>query len=244
MSIEQIREFYITGKPIKTDFGDVRFLSYDEYLENIQYLNVMSFNTLHIYYQYRKMFADEAIDEELEKSLEVLKHERLIDIVLSREDIRDAYEKIFELVLDKDIIPQIFEDENLFKLYRELVLDMQIIAESEVNPNPEIQEYIDASKEIKQQESEKQSFGDILSSIVVGAGLTYKEVLEMTVFQVYSTFHRISRMKAYDTSTLFATVPSDKKTEIESWAKHVNLFENEKAGMKMTEFNKKYGKLF
>src|SRR5690606_7116237 len=102
--------------------------------------------------------------------------------------------------------------------------------------------YIEKSQRQKQKDGEKQTFSDIISSVVVGSPHSYEEVANMTVLQLYSTFYRISQFQNYKTSTLFATVAE--KVQIESWNKHIDLFEKTSSGISASEFNKTYGGMF
>lgn len=242
------KDYYIFGLPVKTEFGEARFLTYLEYLQNLAELSSMSQNVLHIYYQYKNHYDSMKIDDEtkqqIEESLEVLKKESLYNIVTGKEDLEDDYRKIFKLVIENDeVINMIFSNEELFMSFRKLVLDMNMMTESLVSPNPEIQKGIERSRRVKQAANkDKQSFSDIVSSIVVGAGILPQHVAHMTVLQVYSTYYRISRFQNYTTSTLFATVAE--KVEIESWSAHIDLWEKEKDGMDKSEFDKKFGNIF
>lgn len=235
------KEFYIFGIPVKTDLCEIRFLKYHEYIQNLSELSMMSLNVLHIFYQYKKMNVTK--DKEFDEQLEELKKESLYNIVLSQPSFLQAYFKVFSLVIDNDdAIEQIFDSEELFMRYRQLVMDMNMLSESEVSPNPKIQSYIDKSQMVKQRDSEKQTFSDIVSSVVVGSSIPFDKVLEMTVLQLYSVYYRIGAMKAYDSNTLFATV-SD-KVKIESWGKNIDLFTKQKSGMSVKEFNSTIGAIF
>lgn len=241
------RDFYIFGKPIETKFGKVRFLTYTEYIENLGALSAMSLNSLHYFYQHKNHFDQYKLNldeqKEVEELLNNIKKDKLYNLVYSKKLNIESYIKVYSLVLeDKENVNEIFKNEDDFLHFRQLVLDMQMIQEEEVSENPEIQEYIDASKEQKSIGAEKQTYSDIVSSIVVGAGIPYKEIGEMTVLQVYSTYYRIAQFRSYDTTTLFSTVSNE--VSIEAWNKSIDLFKTEKSGMKMSEFKKKYGNLF
>lgn len=245
--MEYDKDFFIFGEPIDTELGLVRFLTYREYIRNLAELSLMSMNTLHIYYYYRKQYekAFQLDNPEVIEFLKNIKEVKLIEIVLSDRMMLDNYIKIFKLVIDNcndETLNKIFSNEETFMKIRSLILDMQMLNESEVSPNEEIQSFIDASREVKQQDSEKQTYSDILSTIVVGSGVDYDTIMKWNVLRVYSTYYRISAFKNSDLTALFATV-SD-KVKFETWQKHIDLFEKEKSGMKMSEFNKKYGGLF
>lgn len=229
------REFYVTGDPIDTELGKMRFLSYTEYLKNIQSILIINMNVLHIYHHYRKVF--EKSDEETLELVEKLKEESLFNIVRSREDILREYIRIYTLVLNEESAYEIVGDEELFDFYRALFMDMNLQKESEVSPNPEIQKGIDRSRKIKS-EASKTSSTDIITSIVAGTSIPFKDVCEMTVFQVNALFQRYGVMKRYDAEVLFSTVSSE--VEITSWSQNIDLFENEStSAIRRSDFDRK-----
>lgn len=235
------KETFIVGKPVKTDFCEVRFLKYHEYIEHMPELSNMTFNVLHLYYQYKKM--NIVNDKEFDDALEELKKNSLYNIVLNTPWLKDAYIKVFKLVIEEDdVLQAIMDNEEIFMEYRQLVLDMQMLNESEVSSNPEIQEFIDAGREVAQQNSESPTYSDILSSIVVGTGIDYDIILNWTVLRVNATYYRLAAFKNSDVTALYSTVTD--KIKYESWQKKINLWHTEKSGIKMSEFNKSYGSLF
>lgn len=235
------REKYIFGISVVTDICTVRFLKYHEYVEFLPELSTMSMNILHIYYQYKNSV--DKNDERINDVLEDLKKDTLYNVVVNNEMFADAYLRVFKLVIDKEeAIEKIFDDEKLFMQYRKLILDMQILSEEEVSPNLEIQKAIERSRRVKQKDAEKQSYGDIISSIVAGTSNSFDDVVGMTVYQVYSVFYRMSAIFNYQTSSLFATVAE--KVKIEAWNKHIDLFKTESDTIEQGEFNKKFGSMF
>lgn len=241
------RELFILGEPIETQFGQVRFLTYVEYLKHLADLTLISYNILHIYNQYKAESINLNPEERKEflNSLEEFKKISIHEYVVNDDHLKKTYTELFKLVLDEenhDRIPQIIGEEDMFMGMRQLVMDMNFITEDPVSDNPEIQEYYDERKKQKQRESGKQSVSDIVTSIVAGSANSFDDVRKWTVIQLYSIYYRIAAFKGFDTSTLFATVSNDVK--IESWSKNIDLFEKEELGIKYDEFNKKYGGLF
>ena len=239
------KDLYIFGEPIKTLVGEVRFLTYKEYLVNIASLNLITQNVLHLYYQYKKQ-----IDEKDEKALELLeslKQLTLFELIQSEPSLYEIYQKIFTLLIspkpDIDNPAEIIlSDENLFMQYRQLIMEMNLLSEEMVSPNPEIQRGLEMSRNYKQQASGQTSFTDIVSSIVAGTTNSFKDVCEMTVYQVYATYYRMGAIFDYQTSTLFATV--SEKVKIESWSKHLNLYERDSHVIEKDDFDKKFGSMF
>lgn len=242
------KELFIFGEPVETEVGLIRFLTYKEYLMNMGALNLISMNVLHIYYEYKKMI-DENNKEALDL-LEELRGDSLFNIVRANKIFYGAYIKIFSLVLDENdeetiekSMETLFDHEELFMEIRELIMTMNFLSEDEVSPNPEIQMGIEMGRKAKSSDKDRQTPTDIITSIVAGTPNSFKDVNEMTVLQVYSTFYRLGAFKSYDTSTLFATVSTEAK--IESWAKSIDLFNREdSSSIKRSEFDKNTQSLF
>lgn len=235
--MKDIKDFYILGLPIDTDIGQCEFIKVKEYPDYFADLQIMSLNKLHIIYKYRELNKNHELDE-LINELEKL---TLFEIVTGIPEIQMAYYRVFLKVFGNEEVLYKINNKN-FDYYRKLVMDMNCIKEEIINPNPEIQRFIEKSKRVKQQESDSLTFADIVSSVVGFNGLSYKDINEMTVYQLYMTFHRIAQIKGYDTSTLFATV-STEKIKIESWCKHINLFEEEKYAIEYNKFKQTTGSI-
>lgn len=171
------------------------------------------------------------------------------NIELAREDAKrdnkefteptvDEYEKI---LLMKSL-EKIITDETLFMEMRQAVMDMQMLVENFVNPNPEIQAGIDAKRELDAEDGDSITPLDIVSSIVAGTSNSYEEVCNMTVIQVNATFQRLGMFKNYDTSVVFASAGADIK--IDSWSKSLELYGKETHGIKKKDFDSKFGGFF
>lgn len=235
------KEFYIFGIPVETSLGTVRFMKYHEYVQYLPELSLMSLNIIHIYYQYKE--ANKTKDAEIDKALESLKEESLFNFMDSQDNFKEAYYKIFKLVIGDDtVVKAILEDEELFMEYRKLVMDMQILTETETSPNEEIMKAMERSRRVKQAKAEKQSYSDIISSVVAGTSNSFDDVLNMTVLQAHVIYYRLGAMISYQTSTLFATVAE--KVQIESWNKHIDLWATESDTINHAEFSKKFGGMF
>jgi len=163
-----------------------------------------------------------------------------IYLVLYFPDLKEVYGELLFKVFDSNSNFQLLNSNN-FDYYRKLIMDMNCVKEEKINPNPEIQKWIEKSKKFKES-GEKLEFSDIVSSVVGYNGLSYNDINEMTIYQLYMTFQRIGQIKGYDTSTLFATVAE--KVDVQSWCKHIDLFEEEAHGISRENFDKKIGSIF
>lgn len=250
------KDEFIFGLPIETEFGKVRFLTYLEYLRNLEALSYMNQNVLHIYYQYKsyydKVFMPQEEKDLILNSLEELKTKKLFELVVDNDNYRESYEIIFKLAFSENnfteenykvLFEHLFSDEESFMRIRKLVLEMQVMTEIEVSPNPEIQKGIERSRRVKQaNQKQGTTYSDIVSSIVVGTGIHPKEIADMSVLLVYSIYYRIGQFQNYNTSTLFATVAE--KVQIDSWNKHIDLFEEESNVIDKKDFENKFGSMF
>lgn len=239
MSEELRRSTLIFGKPVKTSVTSVRYLTCEEYLLNMEEVNILSLNVLHVYYKYRTMVKDK--NPEMLDELESLKEMTLHEIVLSTDDFKDTYIKVFGMVMDEPSVYKVMIDEALFMEHRQIIMTMNLIKEEEVSINPEIQEGIEISRMVSRQKAEGQSFEDIVTAIVATTSNSFEDVCNMTVYQLYSLYARIGAIFNYSTSTLFATVSGD--VDIEHWSKHIDLLEKEesKSSIKRSEFDRKLG---
>lgn len=233
--MQDIKEFYILGLPIETPIGNCSFVKVKEYPELFTQLNVISITKDQIIQSYGNTDVDKQV-------VELLKTMSLYEIILTSEELRDVYVKLFaKLFDDEKAFFQITNDS--FEYYRRLILDMNCIKEEKINPNPEIQKWIEKSKKFKQQQSGGLSFADIITSVAMFSGMTFEQVNELTLYQLYGSFQRIAFFKNYDTATLFSTV-SVEKIDIESWCKHIDMFTEEQHGISKEQFLQFSGQLF
>ena len=235
--MEDNKEFYILGLPINTSIGECQFLKVKDYPDYYMHLQYASMTKDHILLTYRK--ANKSGD--LNSALEAMENMTHLELVVGLEEFNKIYAELFiKLFGDPDVLSKL-TNEN-FPVIRKMILDMNCVKEEKVNPNPEIQAAIERSIRVKNQSGENLGFQDIISSIVGFNGLTYSDMNDMTIYQLYMTFQRISTIKGYDTSTLFATVSP--KADITSWCKPIDLLAEETHGMTREEFDKKSDSIF
>lgn len=267
VNIDYNRDMFIFGKPIFIQgIGYMRFLKYEEYLENFGDLNTMKMNVLHIYHQFRKMLENE--DKSVLDDLEDIKKESLFDIVLSQNPLINAYIKILSLTLDEndknqswdknlieteakddEVTPPmtraltlILSDAELFMSVRQLVLDMQMMAEDAVSPNPIVQKRLVEKREMEAVQGNKTTPTDIATSIVAGTSISFSQIVKMTVIQVNAIFYRLGAFKNYDANILFMSAGADIKNA-GSWSQNIDLFKEEEQGVKGKEFERKFGSM-
>ncbi|MED3562250.1 hypothetical protein [Bacillus xiapuensis] len=231
------KDFYILGLPIKTNIGQCYFLKVKEYPDYFADLQIIAMTKEQIIYKYGELNKNGSLDEFINE----LKKLTLFEIALGIPELRESYCKLFDKAFNKkEVLFNIKVEE--FTYYRSLIMAMNCLKEETINPNPEIQRAIERSRRVKQQDGENTSFADIVTSIVGYNGLSYNDINEFTIYQMYMTYYRIAQIKSYDTSTLFATVAE--KVQIDSWSKHIDLFEEEKHYVTKEDFKEKSNSLF
>lgn len=240
--MEYNRDLFIFGEPVETSLGTVRFLTYKEFLLNQSQLSLIGLNILHIYYYFVNQIPKHEKDK-LEQ-LKPIKEIPLWQYVKEDSQFENVYRMVFGLLIDFTegfSVDDIMNDQEIFMSTRKLIMDMNVITEEEVSPNEEIQKAIERSRRVKQTDSEKQSFVDIITCIVAQTPNDFEKVNKMNVMQVYALYARLNAIHNYKTSTLFATVAE--KVTIELWNKHINLFESKSDTLTKTEFDKGFGGL-
>lgn len=232
-------EFYILGEPIDTEIGRIKFIKIKDYPQYFMDLKTIGMTKLEIIHRYSELNKDGRLDEWIGE----IKRLSLFELSTSLPELRQAYFNIFLKVLDSEEKIGLIDEDN-FEDYRKLIMKMNFVKEENINPNPEIQRAIERSKRLKAKNQEKLTFADMCSSIVVNSGKSYDDIGNWTIYQFYMTFYRIGQFKNFDTTSLFATVPTEKPVDIESWSKHIDLYEEENHFISESQFKKNTGSVF
>jgi hypothetical protein len=236
-----IKEFYILGLPINTEIGECNFLKVKEYPDYVVDLQTISLTKSHIINKYNEI-NNLKRDLEFEKLIKEMEKVSLYTMATWIPELKDSYINIFSKAFrDEEVLLEI--NEKNFDYYRKLIMEMNWMKEEKINPNPEIQRAIERSKRVKSLDGDRLEFADIVSSVVGYNGLSYKDINEFTIYQLYMTFYRIAQIKNYDTSTLFATVSTD-KVKIEGWSKHINFYQEDNHAITKEELDEKSNSLF
>jgi len=233
--MHDIKEFYILGLPIETEIGQCNFIKVKDYPDIsvlMSHILITKQHIINIYSEY----------PDKKSELEYIKSNSLFKIIKGSIDVLPVYEYIFDFLFkDTNVFYKVTEE--TFDYYRYLILNMNGIKEEIINPNPEIQKWIEKSKRYKASLQEPIYFEDMVSSVVGYNGLSYNDINEMTLYQLTVTFQRIAKIKNYDTNTLFSTV-STEKINVEQWFGHIDLFKEENHGVLKEDFDKKSNNLF
>jgi hypothetical protein len=159
---------------------------------------------------------------------------------LTQEEIIKKLEDTFSIVTRKEVIfvsdekhkieGFIIDGKNIitvqnYEQVREIIMKQNLMFEQKVYKNKLVQEWANKVLESRAKNSAKISIEDIITTVSVYKGKSYDELMNYTIYQLYADFYRIRKMKQYDTSTLFATV-STEKFSIEDFAEEINMFKS------------------
>jgi hypothetical protein len=165
---------------------------------------------------------------------------------LTEEQLITSFEELFSLVLKKEVKLKDSEDIfwfeildnnkhkntinnrinfNNYDILRSIIMKQNLIFEPKVYKNKIVQEWANKVLEARAKSSEKITMEDFITTVKNFNGLTYDQIMEQTIYQIYADFYRISKIKKFDQSNLFATV-STEAISIEHFAQNINMFES------------------
>jgi len=145
----------------------------------------------------------------------------LFSLVTHKEVKFISEEKYEGFLVDKS---KFISSHNYDKL-REVIMKQNLMFEQKVFKNKLVQDWANKVIEAKSKNSTKISMEDIITTVSVYKGISYEQILEYTIYQIYADFYRIRKIKQYDTDTLFATVSSEKMSIVD-FAEDINIFKS------------------
>jgi hypothetical protein len=209
--MEDIRELYITGKPIDTEIGQLYFIKvneYDEFVKYMPYLDLEKFEVIN---------AIKTKDSRLAKHLSNIS---FVDIIKVYYDIFELYEMfkgLFKLCFKEDVFDKVMDDVQ-FEYYRSLIRKINCINHEKKNPNPEIERF----NQYKREYDKKKSNGGLtFEAVYTSVGLFRQDVDDLTLYKLYAYFNRIAQMKNNEAMTLYNSVTGS--VNVEAWYKHIDL---------------------
>ena len=242
-----IRDLYIQGDYIDTPLGKCYFIKVEEYPDMIYYRKFFEIQKDKIVLEAKEDNPDYA---------DILNEMELVQIIKHDTKFRDMFNDFFmfffkdgytevkdkkgNVVKDKngnpikkpnDFMSQIKSDDELESVL-DLFKEMNCIRIEKENPNPEIEKFNKLRRKMQEMKGEGITYEAMYTSVWLEVN---KEPNDLTLYQFYKLFDRISQFKQYDTSTLMATVSKDAK--IEPWYKEVKYEEPEQQEISEEKLN-------
>lgn len=213
-TMENIPEFYILGLPIETEIGILHPVTVGQYPKFVQYIQVLSLQD----WQFKQMMKFDE-DDELSNNIKDIHFFYIIDTFKdiggkdnnTIYDIYMHYKSLFEFCFKDDVFGLIDNGED-FDYYRNLILSMNGIEPDIPNPNPEIERYNQLKELLESQKGDSITFNAMYTSVLAFTGQSPNN---MTLYQFYKVFDRISHFKNFDITSMYGMVSNE--VELNPW---------------------------
>lgn len=246
--INNIREFYILERPIKTDIGNLHHTKVINYPELMEFAGVLMFDKVDLRTWIVKMkrqitqqlkISSDLIEREylhryfksLEETMKLANELELFDFIkfysedcFSQTPFYSLYlenKRMFEFFFKDDVFDNIKTSKE-YEYYLELIRDVNCIDYEKANPNPNIERRNIVRRLMKKSDGEAIDFESMVTSIEVETGL---DAFNMSVYRFNKIFERIGQFKEYEMTKLYRLFSSEVK--ISSWAKIIEKTERE-----------------
>lgn len=234
--MQNIKDFYILGQPLETKLGKIRFLKVEEYpliSKYTSYLNLEKCDVLLFLREFEDKFPPNTL-----KSFEDLSFVELIHALEDVIELGKMIREFFILLFGSNVFDLILTDDE-YDEYRELIMKMNCINYEKKSSNPEIEYYNRLKRMYKSKKGgDDLTFESIYTSVWFALG---HEPKELTIYQLYSMFHRVAQFETHHTTVLYSTVAE--KVKIEPWYKHISI-SDDKEQVTFEEFSKNANDLF
>jgi hypothetical protein len=164
-------------------------------------------------------------------------------LFLARESLEISYEdlinklcQLFSLVTHKEVIfvtdkyeGFLIDNINLihvnnYDAIREIIMKQNLMFEQKVFKNKKVQEWANKVIEAKTKNQPKIGMEEIITTVSTFTGKHYWDLQNYTIYQIYSDFYRIRKMKSYDTTTMAKSHGAD--IEIDDFAEDLDIYKN------------------
>ena len=224
---EEQEHMWVLGLRLKTPYGSVRPLKVKEYPIYSQQIEFLKLQGWEISNTIIREVKGTKVEELITKDLR--ENNFLTCIQNNVFQLRSQYLEIFNIFVDD------FEDRYLWEMtqedfdsFRKLILAFNGIEFIEKNQNPEIQKFNIMKNIIGKSKGSEITFDAVVSSVGVGCGLKPHDIVDFSIYQLYSYFKRLEFFKMYDTTTLYKTVDSKDSIKVIDWFKSAREKEEEK----------------
>ena len=157
---------------------------------------------------------------------------------VKEQDLIISFEKLFSLVLRTPVKLksneemfwfEVDETSNInfynYDVICSTIMKQNLLFAPKIYKDPLVQEWANKVLESRSKNSVKITIEDFITTVKNFGGLTYEQIMEQTIYQLYSDFYRIGKMKEYEKSCLFATV-SVEPISIEHFAQNLDIWKS------------------
>lgn len=233
-----LKERALLGIPIDTPFGQLKPLTVYDFLECGDALSAITFDISRVLHEIRLNQPEETQNtKELTEELRQLKaNYSLKEILIAyMQPFFHAYVEIVsrcKVLKGEQDLEKVREDTfnelnelspEEFDSLRKIILEINNQSSQTASLDPTVQKWKEKALRFKSSSDKNgaPNISTMVTSVVVYSGHTYKEVTGWNITQLLQAFQRIGLLKAYDTTTLFATVTD--KIDIQSWSENIEI---------------------
>jgi len=112
-----------------------------------------------------------------------------------------------------------------YDIVRQTIMKQNLMFEPKIYKNKLVQEWANKVLESRAKNSANITFEDFITTVKNFDGLTYDQIMEQSIYQLYADFYRIGKMKEFDKSCLFATV-STEPISIQHFAQSLEMWKS------------------
>lgn len=126
---------------------------------------------------------------------------KVFELITNIKGISFIYNKGYKFVSEDKVII----DDNNFDDIRKIVLSQNILFEPIIYESKFQQKWAEKVKRGRTKNNKGIGFEEIINIVRCGLGISYQEIANMNIFQLYSDFRRITNTKEFETITLLKT---------------------------------------
>jgi hypothetical protein len=173
---------------------------------------------------------------------------------ITYEDLVDTLCKLFSLTTHKEVKfvtgdkveGFLIDNINLigihnYDIVRQIIMKQNLMFEQKVYRNKLVQEWANKVLESKGKNQPKIGMEEIITTVSSFTGKHYWDLENYTIYQIYSDFYRIRKIKSYDTTTMARSHGAD--IEVSDFAEDLDIYKNPYDSLfvssdKLNKFNK------
>jgi hypothetical protein len=157
---------------------------------------------------------------------------------LTIEELIEKLSKLFSLVTQKtvnfissdQIEGFIVDNTNIISTHnydeiRKIIMKQNLMFDQKVYKDPLVQEWANKVLLSRQKKNAKITLEDMITTVKSYQGITYQQIMEQTIYQLYADFYRIGQIMQFEQASLFSTVSMEKIT-IEYFAQNIDMFKS------------------
>jgi len=234
---EENESLWITGLPLKTEFGKIRPIKIKEYAPLSAHIEFLKLQGWEVKEMILKSIKGSLVENVIAESIN--NNDFMTCVQNNVFKLRDQYSLIFNSLIE-DFDEKMFWKINNseFDKIRKLILRYNGVRFYERNPNPEIEKFNMYERLIAKKNGASVEFDSIFALLMTKEGGGHKphDINDFSILQFYSAFSSIQNVKNHDATIVFKAV--DPKIEITNYFQSLREKEEDKVYKSLNELSK------